>query len=483
MTTSIARFIGLGLLALLSWAMSGCHDCERTSSCESPPDACTDCPAPVFASWIDATVGAGDRRIAFATDGDLVVAGDFEGFLSFDDQPQLSASEASDTFVAKIASTGAPTVRWTQLLGGSETQTDPRLAVEQDGTIAVTGRFTGTLEIGMTTLEGGGINDAYLAGFEPGGALERIVFLTTQPGTGELPVGTKHPEAVAFEGARVLVAGGYSGHFGACNPCMSADGDAAFLQIRSEIPLLSEESTVPFDGPGAQSFLGILVRPGGGRMVSGTFEQEIDLDGEILTATGAGFVARLDDTSASWATPLGAGTGTQTPLALALSGDALLVTGGTFRGEITLAEPVAATGEEDLFVAAYEADTGAFAWGLTAGAATGFERVTAMAGAPDGSIVVAADFGGSLTLGDKTFEAAPHGECAAGGSVLFALEPDGRIRWTRALDNRGDVSVSSLAVDAAGRIAIAGSFCGEITFGGATRTSASEATAFVAVFE
>lgn len=100
------------------------------------------------------------------------------------------------------------------------------------------------------------------------------------------------------------------------------------------------------------------------------------------------------------------------------------------------------------------------AWALRFGDAR-VQRATSVVVDRSGDIVVAGEFEGTIT--------APSGTLTSAGSTdifVAKLAPSGSVRWIGRFGGAGEDDVQSVAVDANGNIALTGSFCGTLDFGG-----------------
>jgi hypothetical protein len=183
------------------------------------------------ATWVIASEGGPVEalRAAPAEDGSLILAGRFEGSLSFGAADALEASGGSDLFVAKVSNGGS--VVWLQRFGGSGDDEPGGLAVGPDGEIALTGAFRGTLTVadGLDVLESAGGSDLLLLRLDgaDGTPLTAMAFGGAEDDRGE---------SVAFDGAGGIALGVlYRGEvdFGGPEPLNAdAGGSGAVIGLR-----------------------------------------------------------------------------------------------------------------------------------------------------------------------------------------------------------------------------------------------------------
>jgi len=116
---------------------------------------------------------------------------------------------------------------------------------------------------------------------------------------------------------------------------------------------------------------------------------------------------------------------------------------------------------------------GGLAWALTFGS-EGEDRVEELADAGGGRTVVVGGIHGVVHVGAATM-------ISAGGmdAYVLVLDANGDVVWTRVFGDGVDQLATSVAVDAAGTIYVAGSAEGVVDFGGGPQPSAGAADVFV----
>ncbi|MEP7120591.1 MAG: hypothetical protein ABJE95_06770 [Byssovorax sp.] len=120
-------------------------------------------------AWGHVYGDAGDAQsinaVTAATNDDILVAGSFDGTLTFD-QPLTSAG-LSDLFVARLDPAGKPL--WSRRFGDAADQAAYAVAVDKFDNVYVGGTFDGTLDLGKTQLVSAGGGDAFLIKLDPKG--------------------------------------------------------------------------------------------------------------------------------------------------------------------------------------------------------------------------------------------------------------------------------------------------------------------------
>jgi hypothetical protein len=162
--------------------------------------------------------------------------------------------------------------------------------------------------------------------------------------------------------------------------------------------------------------------------------------------------------------------------AAAANGDALVT--GSFLGSIDFGGgPLTAAASTSLFVAKLSAGAGAHVWSKSGG--SGAAGASIAVDATDNA-VFAGSYSGVTTFAGKTV-------AAAGGAtdILFGKldATTGNALWLNGYGNTNGDSGNSVAVSAAGRVAMGGAFRNSVDFGGGSLASGSLDAAFVATFD
>jgi hypothetical protein len=114
--------------------------------------------------------------LALDTSGSVYSTGNFIGTADFDPGPgvqNLSSAGMEDIYISKLDSLG--NFVWCKKMGGPSTEEGENIAVDQDGTIYVTGYFNGTADfdpgLGTYNLSSMGIDDIFVTILNPSGNL------------------------------------------------------------------------------------------------------------------------------------------------------------------------------------------------------------------------------------------------------------------------------------------------------------------------
>lgn len=105
------------------------------------------------------------RGVAFDPVGDMLVAGEFGGTIDFGGQPRTSTGGV-DAFVVKYDSSGNP--RLSNAYGVVQNQSGRRVASGGNGDIFLAGTFDGAVSFGGAELQSAGDDDIFVARLDPG---------------------------------------------------------------------------------------------------------------------------------------------------------------------------------------------------------------------------------------------------------------------------------------------------------------------------
>jgi hypothetical protein len=207
--------------------------------------------------------------------------------------------------------------------------------------------------------------------------------------------------------------------------------------------------------------------PAGASPDGGDADGDADGDGDADTDTDAEPSPLLDGIELDWARSFGGEEYEMGfwPLALEQGG---MMLGGFFGGEVVVGqgEPnetvLTASGEMDAYLARVESG-GSLRWVTTAGGGqgdlNGMENVSAFAEYPDGSLGVCGDFVPGTVLGAGEPNETVLQIDASLGTFLARYEPDGSLRWARAIVGKdlwtscsGCIELSSGGVLVTGRV-------------------------------
>jgi hypothetical protein len=120
----------------------------------------------VWATRAGGTSGDGGYAVSTLSDGSVIVTGNFVGTATFG-STTLTSAGSYDVFVAKIDASGAYV--WATQAGDSTFDGGYAVSTLSDGSVIVTGEFSGTAAFGSTTLTSAGSDDVFVAKIDASG--------------------------------------------------------------------------------------------------------------------------------------------------------------------------------------------------------------------------------------------------------------------------------------------------------------------------
>jgi hypothetical protein len=365
---------------------------------------------------------------------------------------------------------------WAKRFGDVQDDNGNDVAADGAGNVYAVGSFRGTADFGGGPVASAGLTDAYLAKYDPTGAL----LLARRWGDAADQIAS----GVAVDGAgSIYVAGSFQGtiDFGAPTaPLASAGSNDVFLAKldTAGAPLWAKR----FGDANLQGLAGkgVVVDAAGNAVIAGAFQGSIDFGAGPIASGGMddAFLARFDASGALvWGHGFGDGS-PQQARGVALGPGGRVAITGTVQGSMNFGggHVVTSAGGHDVFVAVFDA-AGACVWAKAFGDAADQDgRAVAFDAA--GNVWVTGSFQGSVSFGGGALTA------QGTGTNLFVatLDPTGAwVRSQRYGDGAGTgQSGRGVAVDGAGNVLVAGEFGGAMDFGAGPITSAGANDAFLA---
>ncbi|MDR3385639.1 MAG: hypothetical protein P4L92_01195 [Rudaea sp.] len=320
----------------------------------------------------------------------------------------------------------------------------------------ITGNFTGSIDFGAGAFTSQGGSDVFLARFN---SLGQFLWSETAGGTS-----TDSPTGVALDSAgEVLLIGSTTGMFtiGGLS-MMSAGGTDGFLVGLNSAGI--PQWMRSFSGAGTQLPLGIATDGSNNVVVTGAFQQSMDLGLGQLTSEGGLdiFLAKFDSGGNTvWSESFGS-SGNEIGYSVAIDGSNNIWLCGSYQGTVsfgsTMLTSQAATG---YFVAKFDAG-GQPLWAVDA------EVGSTTASAPC-SLAVGTNNRGyvGLSLSDSgTAFGMPFTSAGSTDAFVGAIQgADGSYLGYSNIGGAGAEEVLSVAVDPKGRIVSGGFFSSNIDFG------------------
>ncbi|MBW2524773.1 MAG: hypothetical protein JRI23_11385 [Deltaproteobacteria bacterium] len=218
----------------------------------------------------------------------------------------------------------------------------------------------------------------------------------------------------------------------------------------------------------------VAVDTDGAIIVVGGFNGSIDFGGAVGTATGRdAFVVKLDAAGVHQWTVYAGGADSQVGQAVAADAAGNAVVVGQFAGAIDFGlGPLTDGGESDVFVVKLDPD-GAPQWNHRI-SGPGSQTPRTVAVGTDGSVAVIGRTVGAVDLGSVVLPGV-----AGDDLYLVKYASGGALQWAKLFAGTGDVQPQSVAIDAEGRVLVAGSLTGTADCGAGALVSADGADGFL----
>ena len=374
-------------------------------------------------------------------------------------------------------------------LGGTGFDQIVDLAPDPDGSVYVTGTFSGSVDFdpgtGVTVLTSIGLADIFLAKYTATGAL---VWASRLGGTVQDSVASLARDA----SGNLYIAGGFEGAADfdpgpATQFLTSVGGEDGFVAKFTNTGTLTWARR--FGSTGPDQVVDVAVDAAGNSYAAGVFQGQADLlpapGGQIVSNGNApdGFLLALDPVGAArWAYPIGS-VQSDGAAAVAVTSDGSVVVGGVFRGiadfrsgSTTL--QLTSAGGTDAFLAGYPA-AGTLRW-ARAMTGTSDEDVQAggLAADASGGVVFSGGFAGTTTFGSGSGSTI---RTSLGPSDWYvaAFDVSGTFQSVFAVGGTGPDIAPRIAVDEGGNLLVTGGFRGPVDFdpGASSRILTSLATA------
>ena len=379
------------------------------------------------------------------------------------------------------AAAGGGTLAWAKRAGSVDVDVANDLAVASDGSVVVAGQFSGTATFGPgeaaeTSLTSDGGYDIFVARHDStGGAL------LWAKGAGGADADHADCSMIFSDGSALVTGSFQNaatfgpGEFSETSLTAFGDLDFFLARYNSDGTLAWAKRA---GGTGWDAGRGIAVLSDGSAVLTGLFNATATFgSGEAsqTSLTSAGdrdiFLARYNsDGTLAWARRAG-GAGYESGTAIvALSDDSAIVS-GYFQGTATFGPGEASqtvlvsAGDRDVFVARYNSD-GTLAWAKRAGGAA-LDEAYGLASLSDDSAVVSGRFWDAATFG--TGEVSETNLTTPGASdsdvFLARYNSDGTLRWAKRAGGTGDDGGGGTAILPNDLLLLTGAFESVATFG------------------
>jgi hypothetical protein len=321
--------------------------------------------------------------------GSVFLAGGCSGTVDFGGGPMPEVGY-HDIYIASFTS-GSGKHRWSKRFGTTSHNFATAMAVNGSGEVVLAGHFNGAVDLGGGPLTSAGSQDVFLASFTNEGKHrwsrrfgaaegDRVTGLAVD-GSNNILLGGTFKQTASLGGAQLASAGGSDCFYAKYSPAGDHLWSARFGGQLDEV------------GPD-------LVVGSAGVFLAGHFEGTVDFGGGGVKSAGGHdiYLSRYTPSGKHQVSRRFGGTSADQVTAAALDPRGGVVVTGTFFGTSDLGGGgLAATGEEDLYVARYD-DDGRHLWSRAFGGPK-LDESWAVAVDDDGTIVVAGAFEGEIDLG------------------------------------------------------------------------------------
>ena len=403
--------------------------------------------------------------IAVDSSGDAVLVGRMDDVVTLAGQTSPPRGDL-DAAIAKFGADGK--LKWLRRPGGTERDSAQSIAMDANGNVLVTGFFRGTGSFGTLNSDSAGHRDAFVAKYDPDGALLWI----RRAGGSLIDEGRG---ISADKDGNVLVTGGFEGQASFSEDVSIAakgNGDAFIAKYDPNGTLLWVRQAGNEEHTWGNAVVADSV---GNVLVSGTFSETATFGGITLTSSNdlGAFVAKYSpEGELLWAK---AGDGSGRGIAYAVSVDEqdnALIAGNFSRIIQFDGTRLESTGGRDAFIAKYQAD-GTLVWAQSFGGPD-HDAVRAIASDGRGRILITGSFQSEIKIGEKFL-------ASAGDRDIFIAElgDDGKTVWARSVGGIETDDGFGIATDGRGGAYVTGSFASTAGFNGFALTSAGSDDLFI----
>ncbi len=228
------------------------------------------------------------HSMAVDSSGNIYLAGQFSGSITFGTNVMLTSSGSSDGYVVKLDSAGTPV--WSRKMGGTGSDIAYAVSVKSTGEVAVAGSFNGGATFGSVSLSSAGGSDGFAAVLDASGT-----FLWAKRFGGTTADSAR---SVAFDATgSAWVCGSFTGTsatgFGSTNLASSGAEDAFVVRFSISDGAVSEARR--FGGTGSETALSLVADPFGAMVIAGSFQNTVALGSNSLVSAGLSdtYVAKL----------------------------------------------------------------------------------------------------------------------------------------------------------------------------------------------
>lgn len=403
--------------------------------------------------WIT-HIGGNEGDVATATTSDLFgniyTIGTFSGTASFGIY-NITAVGKGDVFVTKAsASTGE--IEWVKQIGAGNEDNGNAIVCDPSGNVYCTGRFSGSINLGTTTLTSNGANDAFLIKLN---ALTGSVLWAKQMGGSGADGGL----SITSDPSGIIYSCGYfqgTANFGTTTLTPSGVNLNMYL-LRTDPGSGNTVWAKGFGNSGYTYATGVFCDQAGSIFMTGHFESVLIMSPHTLTSVQYQdiFISKHSAISGSalWAISMG-GSGTDNGNAITVGAAGDVYCTGRFEGEAVFGTTtLTSAGSADIFVSKHSNASGMITMVKQLGAG-GYEQANAIALDNQGKIYITGQYNGIVDFGDFNLS-------SAGNSDAFIVKMSpffGDVIWASGMGGQGVDSGNGITIDNSGGLFCTGGF-------------------------
>jgi hypothetical protein len=344
------------------------------------------------------------------------------------------------------------------------------VAPDASGNVLLAGGFDGSMNFGGDELPTAGKYDAFVAKFASDGKH----IWSRKFGDAS----TQAVRAIAVDpDGNIVVVGEFEGALDLGEGSLTSAGETdifvAKFDSSGELVWGKRFGDAAFQRPER-----VAVGPGGGVVVSGSFEGTLNFGGPPLVSAGnedAFIVSFGPSGDHIWSKRFGDGNFDQVATGVVMDNAGALFVTGFFRGTIDLAGGLTTNSSNDAFIIKFDAASGDVLWGKKFGSSFGHEGGGWVGSLPTGELLLVGAFNEYLDVVGATIS-------TAGGSDIFVLKltASGDPLWIRGFGSNLNEAPFDVALSPDGRLALGGVFGESIDFGGGPLLSVGNDDLFLA---
>lgn len=360
----------------------------------------------------------------------------------------------------------SPAHLWSNGLGSSLPDVAYSAAWDNNGSVYVTGSFTGTVTFGNDTLVGQGNSDVFLVRLAPDGT---VIWARSLGGsTNEYGLSVACSQVMD----RIYITGTFAGVMEGLSSAGGNDVYVAAYQGDGSLVLLRR-----YGGTLTDSAQSIALINGVNPIVTGYFNGSVNFGGGPLVSAGSNdvFVMRLVNNGDHIWTRRAGGTGSDIGREVAVDGSGNVIVTGEFRNTADFSGGnLVSAGDSDIFLAKYDGN-GTLLLRQSFGS-TGADVGNSVAADASNNIFLTGSFDGTVNFGGSNL-------VSQGSDIFLAKYNGGGVhQWSQRFGAAGNDSGSMVATNA-GDVFIAGTSSGTVDFGGGSIPGIGQDDAFMAKFD